>query len=245
MALRQFGAKRESRGAVRRLIDLECGIYSDVWGEVIAHRVTDVSEDGVWVETDLLLEIGSEVTLTFYPPDWDEPLCVAGRVRRVELERGEGRITSIGMGIAFDALRNDERRQLRQSMRCLRADASYVLDQRTLVGVPVAPAGVDLEPVESSLGEPKAESRHTVFGWRAPTQPPKPTAEARRRATEQPTPRPPSGSVAASAPASDGSLASPSHTAAGPSASEFDPPSSAFGGGLDLAASVFGKRKRD
>jgi Tfp pilus assembly protein PilZ len=165
MALRQFGAKREARGAVRRLIDLECGVFSDVWGEAIMHRATDVSEDGLWIETDLLLEVGSEVTLTFYPPDWEAPLYVAGRVQRVELERGASRSTSIGMGIAFEALRTDERRQLTQSMRCLRAEASYILDQRTLVGVPVGPH----EPLESF--EPLPDPQRTVMGWSAPAQP--------------------------------------------------------------------------
>lgn len=207
---------------MRRLIDLECGVYSEVWGEVIPHRVTDVSEDGLWVETELLLEVGSEVTLTFYPPDWDEPLCVAGRVRRVELERGPGRIASIGMGIAFDALRNDERRQLRQSMRCLRADASYLLDQRTLVGVPVGAAN-------DMGGEPDDDegraSRRTVFGWGAPSQASEPPAE---------------GGVAASGPASE-----PRERPSDSEKPSFNPPSSAFGGGLDLAASVFGPRTDD
>jgi hypothetical protein len=90
MAARQFGAKREARRAVRRLVDLECAVYSELWGEAIAHRVTDVSEEGLWIQTDLLLEIGDEVALTFYPPDWEEPLYVAGRVQRVELQRKPG-----------------------------------------------------------------------------------------------------------------------------------------------------------
>jgi Tfp pilus assembly protein PilZ len=165
MALRQFGAKREARKAVRRLIDLECRVFSDVWGEAIVHRVTDVSEDGLWIETDLLLEVGSEVTLSFYPPDWEEPLYVAGRVRRVELERRPEQTTSVGMGIAFETLRTDERRQLTQSMRCLRADASYILDQRTLVGVPV---GSD-ERVDTP--EPASDPSKTVLGWSAPERP--------------------------------------------------------------------------
>jgi hypothetical protein len=77
MAARQFGAKREARRAVRRLVDLECEVYSDLWGQAISHRAVEVSENGLWIRTELLLEVGSEVTLTFYPPDWDEPLCVA------------------------------------------------------------------------------------------------------------------------------------------------------------------------
>lgn len=165
MALRQFGAKREARKAVRRLADMECGVYSDVWGEAIIHAVTDVSEDGLWIATDLLLEVGSEVTLSFFPPDWDEPLYVAGRVQRVEFERGTPQSTSIGMGIAFEALRTDERRQLTRSMRCLRPEASYILDQRTLVGVPVGSE----EPL-GSFGPPPDPQR-TVMGWSAPAEP--------------------------------------------------------------------------
>ena len=220
--MRQFGAKRESRGAVRRLIDLECGVYCDVWGDVIPHRVTDVSEDGLWIETELLLEVGTEVTLTFYPPDWDEPLCVTGHVRRVELERGPGRLTSIGMGIAFDALRNDERRQLRDSMRCLRADASYLLDQRTLVGVPVRPANEHTEEPEDAA----RESRRTVFGWSAPSEPPE-------------------GSGPEKQPEPSGSSGGAERSSSDPEPSRLDTPASAFGGGLDLAASVFGSRNDD
>ncbi|MGB5810530.1 MAG: PilZ domain-containing protein [Polyangiales bacterium] len=208
MALRQFGAKREARGAVRRLIDLDCGVYSEVWGEVIMHRVTDVSEEGLWIETDLLLEVGSEVTLTFYPPDWDEPLCVAGRVRRVEFETAVGS-SSIGMGIAFETLRTDERRQLHQSMRCLRAEASYLLDQRTLVGVPVGNPGP-----ASDLEAPANDPRDTVFGWGAPV------GDAQG---EDPTP-----------------LVSRRVPSRVSSESAVDPDLQAFGGGLDLASSVFG-----
>lgn len=189
MAPRQFGAKQEARGAVRRLIDLDCGLYSDVWGEVIMHRATDVSEDGLWVETDLLLEVGSEVTLTFYPPDWDEPLCVAGRVRRVELEVTSPGSASVGMGIAFEALRTEERRQLRQSMRCLRAEASYLLDQRTLVGVPVGQS-----PSPTTQGQAIHDPRHTVFGWGAPDDEPTdsaPSPPKPRRAI----PAPPSNAI--------------------------------------------------
>ncbi|MGB5704541.1 MAG: PilZ domain-containing protein, partial [Polyangiales bacterium] len=142
MAARQFGAKREARRAVRRLVDLECEVYSALWGEAISHRAVEVSENGLWIQTELLLEIGTEVTLTFSPPDWDEPLCVAGRVQRVELRARPGDANAVGMGIAFDALRNDERRRLTQSIRCLRAQESYILDQRTLTGVPVGVSDV-------------------------------------------------------------------------------------------------------
>ena len=160
MAARQFGAKREARRAVRRLVDLECAVYSELWGEAISHRVTDVSEEGLWIQTDLLLEIGNEVTLTFCPPDWEEPLYVAGRVQRVELQRRPGDGNAVGMGIEFEALRTDERRRLTRSMRCLRADEAFILDQRTLTGVPVG-VGEPYEPAPNPGG--------TVAGWAAPS----------------------------------------------------------------------------
>ena len=160
MAARQFGARPEARRTVRRLVDLECEVYSEFWGEAVTHQVTDVSEEGLWIQTDLLLEIGTEVTLTFYPPDWEEPLYVAGRVQRVEFRRRPGDQSAIGMGIAFEALRTDERRRLTQSMRCLRADEAFILDQRTLTGVPVG-VGEAYETAPQPGG--------TVTGWAAPS----------------------------------------------------------------------------
>lgn len=159
MAVRQFGAKLEARAAIRRTVDLECEVYAELWGEPIAHRVTDVSENGLWIQADLLLELGSEVTLTFFPPEWDEPLCVAGRVCRVDLRVRPGDGNAVGMGIEFEALRRDERRRLRDSMRCLRPQDSFILDQKTLSGVPVAATGRP-EPVPHRGG--------TLAGWAAP-----------------------------------------------------------------------------
>jgi|GEM_PF-1381295 len=162
MAARQFGAKREARRAVRRLVDLECSVYSELWGEAISHRVTDVSEEGLWIQSDLLLEIGTEVTLTFYPPDWEEPLYVAGRVQRVELQRRPGEESAVGMGVEFEALRTDERRRLTRSMRCLRAHEAFILDQRTLTGVPVGVGEAHL---------PAPDPGRTISGWAAPSLP--------------------------------------------------------------------------
>ncbi|UCH29978.1 MAG: PilZ domain-containing protein [Myxococcales bacterium] len=187
MAARQFGAKREARRAVRRLVDLECDVYSELWGEAIAHRATDVSEDGLWIQTELLLELGTEVTLTFYPPDWEEPLCVAGRVQRVQLRARPGDGSAVGMGIAFETLRNDERRRLTRSMRCLRAQESYILDQRTLTGVPVG------------VGEPHAsapDTGRTIAGWAAPSlalDEPRPSRITANPGAHQPHAEPPKG----------------------------------------------------
>ena len=203
MGARQFGAKPEARRVVRRLVDLECEVYSDRWGEAITHRVTDVSEDGLWIQTDLLLEVGSEVTMTFYPPDWEEPLYVAGRVRRVELRPRLRDRNAVGMGIAFEAMRTDERRRLTQSLRGFRAQESFILDQQTLTGVPIA--------VSEEAGPAPAPSG-TVVGWSAPATPDEPESR-------------------------------PSHVKMRRAARDVpdEHPHRAFGGGLDLATSVFAR----
>jgi hypothetical protein len=182
MAARQFGAKREARRAVRRLVDLECEVYSELWGEAITHRVTDLSEEGLWIQTDLLLEIGSQVTLTFYPPDWEDPLYVAGRVQRAELQPTPGDGNAVGMGVAFEALRRDERRRLTGSMRGLRAEEAFILGQRTLTGVPVGVA---------KSHEPAPKPGRTVVGWAAPSLPVEYEGPP-SRTIEKPTAREPS-----------------------------------------------------
>jgi Tfp pilus assembly protein PilZ len=167
-------------------VELECELYCELWNEAIAYRVTDVSEAGLWIQTDLLLEIGTEVTLTFVPPDWDEPLCVAGRVERVQLRsRSEDR-ESVGMGIEFEALRNDERRRLTHSMRCLRAEESFILGQRTLTGIPVGVA-------DAAEHSPVRPSRQTLTGWPATAKPPPQHSGRPSRITASPAERNESG----------------------------------------------------
>ncbi len=112
------------------------------------------------------------------------------------------------MGIAFEALRNDERRRLTHSMRCLRAQESFILDQRTLTGVPVGVSESD-EPAPDPAGQ-------TIAGWAASPHEPESTGRSSRIAAK-PTPREPAGAD----------------------------PKGAFGGGLDLAASVFSPSASD
>jgi hypothetical protein len=160
-------------------VDLECELYCELWVEAITYRVTDVSEDGLWIQTDLLLEVGTEVTLTFVPPDWDEPLCVAGRVERVELGPRSSGQGLVGMGIGFEALRNDERRRLTHSMRCLRAEQSFILGQRTLTGVPVGTGELDDR-------SPVRPSRQTLTGWPGAGSAPNDQAKRPSRITASP-----------------------------------------------------------
>lgn len=88
------------RAASRHAVDLECTVLSEVYGEPIPFRIRDISADGVFALSDLLLDPGDEVLIELTPPRLGEPLCILGHVSRTEIEPAEG--FEPGMGIAFD-----------------------------------------------------------------------------------------------------------------------------------------------
>lgn len=90
-----------SRRALRRAVSLECEVLSEIWDEPVAHRATNVSEYGAWLESALPLDPGDEVVLSFTPPRMAQPYLVTGLVRRVELHRRNGEHDRSGMAIEF------------------------------------------------------------------------------------------------------------------------------------------------
>lgn len=88
------------RAASRHAIDLECTVLSEVYGEPIPFRIRDISADGVFALSDLLLDPGDEVLIELTPPRLGESLCILGHVSRTEIEPAAG--FEPGMGIAFD-----------------------------------------------------------------------------------------------------------------------------------------------
>jgi len=88
------------RAASRHAVDFECTVLSEVYGEPIPFRVKDMSADGLFALSDLLLDPGDEVLIELTPPRVGEPLCILGHVSRTEVEPAEG--FEPGMGIAFD-----------------------------------------------------------------------------------------------------------------------------------------------
>lgn len=177
MAVRakQRGATPEARHTVRRRVSLECAVLADLWDEPLPHQVTDLSEDGLWIETDLPLEVGTEVTVAVTPPDWNEPLYASGEVRRVNLSRRSDDPRSAGMGIAFEALRPDDRKRLGNSLRGLAPMQPLKRTERTLAGVPVGP---------SAFGERRVLADRTLTGF-APPLHHAPPVQQRRLAPRQ------------------------------------------------------------
>ena len=77
---------------------------------------TDLSEGGLFLRSDLLFEVGEDLSIEI--PTADGKITVAsGRVAWVT--RGSGKKSSAGMGIEFARLSDNDRRALTDSLRAL------------------------------------------------------------------------------------------------------------------------------
>ncbi|HKU36633.1 MAG TPA: hypothetical protein VJR89_00765 [Polyangiales bacterium] len=100
------------RRSSRRSVHLETEVRSEHWDGPVALLATELSPDGLWVESDYALEVGSELSVAFVPPHWPyaAPLSARARVTRV------GRSRRAGMGLCFRELRSDVREGLRRAL---------------------------------------------------------------------------------------------------------------------------------
>lgn len=107
------------RGAMRRAVDFSCDVACDVWDEILPHRATNLSPQGIWLETDYPLHVGTEVVLAFDAPRTDRRVLVYGDVRRVEMRRRATERKGAGMGISFEYLSQRDRDLLAEVLRGL------------------------------------------------------------------------------------------------------------------------------
>jgi len=92
------------RRALRRAVAIECAVLSMDWTDVAALVAADLSPLGMWLDSDLPLEAGSEVLVRFTPPRWPvwgAPVTVLAEVVRVGLPRRRADCGSAGMGLRF------------------------------------------------------------------------------------------------------------------------------------------------
>lgn len=110
------------RSTVRRAVRLCCVVRSTLWDGVAPHLVTDLSIDGAWLATELPLEEGERLVLTFRPPRWpagERPLRLRAEVVRVELPRRRKDLRQAGMGVRFLDLDSGTRALLAGALRGL------------------------------------------------------------------------------------------------------------------------------
>jgi len=106
------------RADLRRGVELECQVVSDVWEGPLPHLAKNLSTSGIYLQSDFPLHVGHEVVLSFEPPRGGGELLIYGEVMRVEMRRrgyepfGRGG----GMGIAFDYVSASETDRLADAL---------------------------------------------------------------------------------------------------------------------------------
>ncbi len=111
----------QRRRTLRRAVQLDCDVISELWDEPIPHVVTDLSPEGAWVETPFPLEVGSQMLVSFTPPRWrpDRSLVCLADVRQVRLGRRSSDPCGAGMGLEFRGLSPRQGDELRATLRGL------------------------------------------------------------------------------------------------------------------------------
>jgi hypothetical protein len=110
-----LGSRRRS---LRRAIGLECSVACDLWDGSLPLFATDVSHEGLWVDTPYPLEEGDEVVVSFAPPGAapSEDVWAIAEVARVGGLEPQAAVLAPGMGLSFTYLNAVDRRFLIDSL---------------------------------------------------------------------------------------------------------------------------------
>jgi hypothetical protein len=114
-------APRHNRRSLRRAVQLEAHVMSDLWDGAVALTLTNLSQHGAWLDSELSLDVGDELSLTFTPPHWQTlglpRLHARATVARVSLRRRRCDSASAGMGLRFTGLSRATARRLDAALR--------------------------------------------------------------------------------------------------------------------------------
>lgn len=109
------------RRSLRRAVRVEVEVSSELWDGTVPLVATDLSLHGLWLESDLPLQAGSELWISLLPPHWpcSTPFQARARVERAGmLRRGTDRGRA-GMGVSFLALNADQVAHLTRALHGL------------------------------------------------------------------------------------------------------------------------------
>jgi hypothetical protein len=108
-----------SRRALRRAVEIPCEVVSKFVDEPLLYWATDLSPEGIWIETPIPMRTGEVVVLCFQPPVWwsTRELRVFAEVARVCTTRRRSDAGVSGMGLEFRDLCPEESRALQAWLR--------------------------------------------------------------------------------------------------------------------------------
>ncbi len=104
--------KTGRRRNVRRAVAFECAVQSELWDDVVHLPASDLSEEGIWIETPIVLEPGEPLIVSFTPPGTRERVWAAAEVVR----RSRRRERAQGVALAFTYCSEPHRAVLAQSL---------------------------------------------------------------------------------------------------------------------------------
>ena len=104
-------AQPRRRAARRDPVAIQASIFSSMFDRPVDVATSDVSPEGMFLVSDLLLEQGERVLVTFAAPGTSHMVIADAEVVRVNDQAGEA-----GMGLAFSRLRSIDDRILRVAL---------------------------------------------------------------------------------------------------------------------------------
>ncbi|MBI5160767.1 MAG: PilZ domain-containing protein [Micrococcales bacterium] len=108
---------RRDRYEVRKAYASEVELVTPDWDEPVGFAARDLSPGGVFVATDLALDPGSELVVSFWVPECPGEITVFGEVVRVCLPRRRTDHFLAGMGVRFLDISPLERLYVRDALR--------------------------------------------------------------------------------------------------------------------------------
>ncbi len=107
-----------ARRGERREVDVMCDVVARNWDEPLRYRATDMSPNGMWLQTSFPLDVGESMVVTFAAPNGAAMQLFGRVVRSVRVHEKNGRRES-GMGVELVGLSGGERRALRRGLKGL------------------------------------------------------------------------------------------------------------------------------
>jgi hypothetical protein len=107
------------RRSLRRHVGVMCSIASQLWDGTVEFAASDVSHEGLWIDTPYPLELGDEVVLSFVPPgaSYHDDVWAIAEVARVGLWDTNRVPWEAGMALSFTYFSALDRRFLEQSLQ--------------------------------------------------------------------------------------------------------------------------------